>query len=57
MTYMRYNDCSVLKYANTVSSHIILNTTEPITTMMVGATLFPMPLAAAVVLSMNADTQ
>ena len=57
MTYMRYKDCSVLKYANTVSSHIILNTTEPMTTMMVGMTLFPMPLAAAVALSMNADTQ
>ena len=57
MTYMRYKDCSDLKYANTVNSQIILNMTEPMTTMMVGATLFPMPLAAAVALSMKADTQ
>lgn len=56
-TYTRYSDSSDLKYANIVSSHTILNTTDPTMTMMVGIILFPRPLAAAAALSINADTQ
>ena len=55
-TYKRYNDCIVLKWANIVYIQKILNTHEPIITIIVGITVLPSPLDAAMVQSINADT-
>ena len=54
--YNRYSDCMVPKYAKTVYIQTILNTQDPIMTMMVGRILLPSPLEAAMEQTINADT-
>ena len=56
-TYSRYKEGMVLKWANMVYTQITRNTQEPIITMTVGTTPFPNALEAAIVLSINAETQ
>jgi hypothetical protein len=46
----------VPKYAKTVYIQTILNTQDPIMTIMVGRILLPSPLEAAMEQSINADT-
>lgn len=55
LAYTRYSDSSVLMLAKIVQTQIILNTTLPMITIIVGITLFPSPLAPAAGLSMNAE--
>jgi len=53
--YSRYKDGIVRKYANTVFTQIILNTQDPIITIIVGTTLLPSAREAAMVLSIKAE--
>ena len=55
-TYNRYKEGIVLKYAKMVYTQITRDTQEPLNTIIVGTSLFPSALDAAIVQSMKADT-